>query len=287
MSMLTEKMKQQLADLRRRFDKGELTGDEVSTLMLQVIETETQKPAEEVNDAWLTACGELMAYVDQDKLAQLPDHSERIRSELFAAIHKEQKAQQMRIAYRVTLAAACFLLVFIGVSFSRQWFHPSQSVDEQVYTLTGEEVVIDTENNAIADVGTEFRDCETADFQELCDFLGYVPQVPTWVPDGWELSSYYASADRESVEITAAYEKAEEEYLLVYDYLRTEDVATISADYYQDTTGEYVKLNGNLEIYLATNIDKPVAVWKTSDAISSVTGPISVEDLKELILNIQ
>lgn len=78
MSTLTEKMKQQLADLRRRFDKGELTGDELSTLMLQAIETEAEKPMEEINDAWLTACGELMSYVDRDKLAQLPDHAEQI-----------------------------------------------------------------------------------------------------------------------------------------------------------------------------------------------------------------
>lgn len=287
MSILTEIMKQQLADLRRRFDKGELKGDELSTLMLQAIEMETEKPAEEINDAWLTACGELMAYAERDKLAQLPDHSEQIRSELVTAIHKGQKAQRMRIAYRATLAAACFLLVFIGASFSKQWFQPSQSVDEQVYTLTGAEVEIDTDNHAIADARTEFRDCETADFQALCDFLGYVPQVPTWVPDGWKLSSYYASVDRESVEITAAYEKAGEEYLLVYDYLQTEDVATVSADYYQDKTGEYVKLNEDLELYLATNIDKPVAVWTTADSISSVTGPISVEDLKVLILNIK
>lgn len=286
MSILTEIMKQQLADLRRRFDEGELTGDELSTLMFQAIETEIEKPAEEMNDEWLTACGELMAYADRDKLAQLPDHSEQLRSDLVTAIHQEQKAQRMRIAYRAALTATCFLLVLIGVSYSKQWFHPSQSVDEQVYTLTGQKVEFGVDNCAVADVSDELRECETVDFQELCDFLGFVPQIPTWVPDGWELYSYYASVDHISMELTVAYGKEDEEYLLLYDYIQTEDVAAISVDYYQDKTGEYVKLNRNLKLYLATNMDKPVAIWTTADTISSVTGPISVEDLKALILSI-
>lgn len=287
MSILTEIMKQQLADLRRRFDKGELKGDELSTLMLQAIEIETEKPAEEINDAWLTACGELMAYADQDKLAQVPDHSEQIRSELVTAIHKEQKAQRMRIAYRASLAAACFLLVFIGVSFSKQWFQPSQSVDEQVYTLTGEEVEINTESSASAGESSESRKCTTSDLQELCEFLGYAPQVPTWVPEGWELNGYYASANGESQRITVMYEKAGEKNCLIYDYKQAEDISTISVDFYQDDAGEYVKLKNGVDIYLTTNTDEPVAVWTTSNTYSCSTGPVSVEELKIFILGIQ
>ena len=90
--------------------------------MLQAIETEAAKPAKEMNDAWLTACSELMASADQDKLAKVSDHAERIRSKLVEAIRKDQKVQQRRLAYRVATAAACFLIIFAGVSFSKQWF---------------------------------------------------------------------------------------------------------------------------------------------------------------------
>ena len=86
-------MKQQLADLRRQYNEGELTGDQLSALMLQAIETEAAKPAKEMNDAWLTACSELMASADQDKLAKVSDHAERIRSKLVEAIRKDQKEQ--------------------------------------------------------------------------------------------------------------------------------------------------------------------------------------------------
>lgn len=287
MSSLTEKMKQQLADLRRQYNEGELTGDQLSALMLQAIETEAAKPAKEMNDAWLTACSELMASADQDKLAKVPDHAERIRSKLVEAIHKDQKAQQRRLAYRMATAAACFLIIFAGVSFSKQWFRATQSPDEQVYNLMGQKVEIQTGNQAAADGDEAWRECETTSFQELCDFLGYVPQMPTWIPEGWRLNSYYAVIDGESQQISVAYEHPEHKYLLTYDYLQADDVSNISVDFYQDGAGKRVHLQNGLDIYLTTNTDDPVAVWTTASSYTCATGPITVDDLKTFILSIQ
>ena len=287
MSSLTEKMKQQLADLRRQYNEGELTGDQLSALMLQAIETEAAKPAEEMNDAWLTACSELMSSADQDKLAKVPDHAERIRSKLVEAIRKDQKAQQRRLAYRMATAAACFLIIFAGVSFSKQWFRATQSPDEQVYNLLGQKVEIQTGNQAAADGDEAWRECETTSFQELCDFLGYVPQMPTWIPEGWRLNSYYAVIDGESQQISVAYEHPEHKHLLTYDYLQADDISNISVDFYQDGAGKRVQLQNGLDIYLTTNTDDPVAVWTTASSYACATGPITVDDLKTFILSIQ
>ncbi len=110
---------------------------------------------------------------------------------------------------------------------------------------------------------------------------------PTWTPEGWKLKRYYAAVDHENLEITVSYEKADEEYILSYYYIQTDDISAISTDFYQDGTGEYVKVKEDLEIYLTTNIDKPVAVWSTSNTFSSVTGPIRQEELIPFILGIQ
>ena len=287
MSSLTEKMKQQLADLRRQYNEGELTGDQLSALMLQAIETEAAKPAKEMNDTWLTACSELMASADQDKLAKVSDHAERIRSKLVEAIRKDQKAQQRRLAYRMATAAACFLIIFAGVSFSKQWFRATQSPDEQVYNLLGQKVEIQTGNQAAADGDEAWRECETTSFQELCDFLGYVPQMPTWIPEGWRLNSYYAVIDGESQQISVAYEHPEHKHLLTYDYLQADDISNISVDFYQDGAGKRVQLQNGLDIYLTTNTDDPVAVWTTASSYACATGPITVDDLKTFILSIQ
>ena len=287
MSSLTEKMKQQLADLRRQYNEGGLTGDQLSALMLQAIETEAAKPAKEINDAWLTACSELMASADQDKLAKVSDHAERIRSKLVEAIRKDQKMQQRRLAFRMATAAACFLIIFAGVSFSKQWFRATQSPDEQVYNLMGQQVEIQTGNQAAADGDEAWRECETTSFQELCVFLGYVPQIPTWVPNGWVLNRYYASIDGESRSITAVYAKVGVKNALIYDYFQADDISNISVDFYQDGTGDHVQLQNGLDIYLTTNTDDPVAVWTTASTYTCATGPITVDDLKTFILSIQ
>ena len=255
--------------------------------MLQAIETEAAKPAKEMNDAWLTACSELMASADQDKLAKVSDHAERIRSKLVEAIRKDQKAQQRRLAYRMATAAACFLIIFAGVSFSKQWFRATQSPDEQVYNLLGQKVEIQTGNQAAADGDEAWRECETTSFQELCDFLGYVPQMPTWIPEGWRLNSYYAVIDGESQQISVAYEHPEHKHLLTYDYLQADDISNISVDFYQDGAGKRVQLQNGLDIYLTTNTDDPVAVWTTASSYACATGPITVDDLKTFILSIQ
>ena len=264
-----------------------MTGDQLSALMLQAIETEAAKPAKEINDAWLTACSELMASADQDKPAKLSDHAERIRSKLVEAIREDQKVQQRRLAYRMATAAACFLIIFAGVSFSKKWFRATQSPDEQVYNLLGQQVEIQTGNQAAADGDEAWRECETTSFQELCDFLGYVPQIPTWVPNGWVLNRYYASIDGESRSITAVYAKAGVKNALIYDYFQADDISNFSVDFYQDGTGDHVQLQNGLDIYLTTNTGDPVAVWTTDSTYTCATGPITVDDLKTFILSIQ
>lgn len=284
---LTLQMQQNLATLKEQFESGEITKEVLSNKMERAIYKELAKPAEKINNAWLDACADLMAYADHEQIAQWPDEKETMKATIQRKLHRKQHSKPSWALRPAICAAACIVLMMTGITLSWSWFRPSQSIDEQVYTLTGQQVEIGTDNNAVADSSIIFGEYDTADFQELCDFLGYVPQMPTWVPNGWKLSSYHASMNHKSVEITAAYEKSDEEYLLVYDHIRTEDVSAVSADYYQDKTGEYVTLSGNMEIYLAANIGNPVAVWTTADTVSSVTGPISVEDLKALILSIQ
>lgn len=285
MGMLTEKMQQQLAVLRRQFDKGELSGDELSNQMLQAIETETGKTPEKMNAAWLTACGELMAYADQDKLAQLPDHADQLRWKLAATLHKQQKAKEKRGVYRAALTAACFLLMFFGVTL--QGFHLSQSGDEQVYTITGKEVNIGADNHASAAGDDELKVCETADLQELCAFLGYTPQLPTWVPEGWVIDGYFAFDNGVIQEFHVFYKKVGEKYILSYSHTQSSDISALSVDFYQDGAGEYVRLENGLKIYLTTNTGDPVAVWTKSNTYACATGPVSVEEIKRFILSIQ
>ena len=56
--------------------------------------------------------------------------------------------------YNVDMAAACFLFVFVDVSFSKQWFWAKQSPNRQVCSLLGQQMELHTGNHA-ADDGDE------------------------------------------------------------------------------------------------------------------------------------
>lgn len=284
---LTLQMQQNLATLKEQFESGEITKEVLSNKMERAIYKELAKPAEEINNAWLDACADLMAYADHEQIAQWPDEKEAMKATIQRKLHRKQHSKPSWTLRPAICAVACIVLMMAGIAFSWSWFRPSQSIDEQVYTLTGEEVEINTDSSAVADEIDESGKCITSDLQELCEFLGHTPQVPTWVPEGWELNGYYASANGESQWITAVYEKTGEKNCLIYDYKQAEDISTISVDFYQDGAGEYMKLKNGVDIYLSTNTDEPVAVWTTSNTYSCATGPVSVEELKTFILGIQ
>lgn len=284
---LTLQMQQNLATLKEQFESGEITKEVLSNKMERAIYKELAKPAEEINNAWLDACADLMAYADHKQIAQWPDEKEAMKATIQRKLRRKQHSKPSWALRPAICTAACIVLMMTGITLSWRWFRPSQSIDEQVYTLTGQQMEIGTDNSAAADEGDELKKCETTDFQELCSFLGYTPMVPTWTPEGWKLKHYYAAVDHENLEITVSYEKADEEYILSYAYIQADDISAISADFYQDITGKYMKIKEDFEIYLTTNIDKPVAVWSTSNTFSSATGPISEEELKTFILGIQ
>lgn len=285
MDVRSETRRKELERINHQYKEGDLSQEQAMAWLLHAVEQEIQKPDDEIDDAWIDACEQLMNSIEQPQ--DWPDHRQENWECIQDSIRKANRTARVRAAARAACAAACLVLMLVGVSYSRQWFQATQSPDEQVYTLTGEEVKINMESSASAGESSESGKCTTSDLQELCEFLGYTPQLPTWVPEGWELNGYYASANRESQWITVVYEKTGEKNCLIYDYKQAEDISTISVDFYQDGAGEYVKLKNGMDIYLTTNTDEPVAVWTTSNTYSCATGPVSVEEFKTFILGIQ
>ncbi len=174
---LTLQMQQNLATLKEQLERGEITKEVLSNKMERAIYKELAKPAEEINNAWLDACAALMAYADHDQIAQWPDEKEAMKAEIERKLHKKHHSKSSWALRPAICAAACIVLMMTGISLSWSWFRPSQSIDEQVYALTGQQVEIGTDNSATADEGAELKKCETTDFQELCKFLGYTANL--------------------------------------------------------------------------------------------------------------
>lgn len=278
---------QELEELRENYEKGRIDRETVSDLMEMSIDAELTKSDEEIDNAWLNACIDLMAYVDRTELEQTAEQHETTWKVVQASIRKERWKKHSRTIGRVACAVACAVLIITGASISLRWFRPSQSIDEQVYTLTGEEIQLGTDQTATAAQEDTPLECHTTSLQELCDFIGHIPPTPSWTPEGWTLKEYAASSNETMQNVTMIYEKAGTSYILAYDFTQTDDVDSLSTDYYQDDAGEYIQLRDDLCVYLATNMDQPCAVWSTTNSISSASGPITQEELITFILSIR
>lgn len=283
--MLSGEKAERLQQVQQAYQQGMLSQAQVMAWLMQAIEIELQKPDEEVDDTWIDACEQYMDLMELP--SQWPNHRQENWAAIQASIKKATYTERFHLNWRIACAAACFICMLLaGISYTVQWFQSSQSSDEQVYTLAGQQVEVGAENAAAASNSTAWHELETTSFSELCNFLGDTPPVPTWIPEGWQLSNYYAVVDGNRQELTVTYQNADESFLLTYTYTQADDVSNLVADFYQDESGQYVQLDNGWEIYITSNVEDTVAVWVTSDAYIFLAGPVNLAEILEIINSI-
>lgn len=275
--------------LRQCYEAGQITGDELSDILEQSIDAELSKECSNIDNDWLDACATLMVDADKEKLSLLPNHTK----ENLQSIKKRLKHSSLHCHIhpansipRLCFAASIVLLLF-GVTITWSSIQAHQSVDEQVYMLTGKQIHLGSDISANADTPSEYQQFETSEYQTLCSHLGYAPIIPRWLPEGWNLVSYYVSHDGSTLSLDVAYEKEGEPYILGYTYVYVTDVSDISVDFYQDMTGNYEQLSNGCKVYFTTNMDHVLAVWSTDKTYSCISGPISNEEVIQMILSVK
>lgn len=282
---LAPSMPLKLEELWELFRKGEISREEISDILELAIYAEASKSDADINGAWLDACAQLMLEVDKEEVSNLSERSETTWRAIKAEIQEEQ--HQIKWLMPALRIAACLIIMLgIGTIAHFTWISGIQTQEEQVYLVRGHEVSIGNEANADEATAT-IGECRTSDFSEFCDFLGYVPSLPTWLPDGWHVVEYTVIRDELGQLLNVPYRKSDEVYLLSYSQEWLYNVNELAINIPQDSAGQHMKLDNGLEIYLTTNVDRPVAVWTTDDSCITVSGPITTDELISLILSIQ
>ena len=286
MCELTPQMRQELAELRERYENGDLDAQTVSDLMEAAIDAELLKPEDEVNNIWLDACTELMTYVDKQVLASFPDQTEETWRAIQVRMQKKEPAHwALWLKHVVRIAACIVLLIALGVGFRYTWIQGRQEQDDQMFKVEGHEVSLGNEANA-AEVSGSMSECVTDDFSELCGFLGYIPSLPTWVPDGWQLDEYFVNRDEIGQMLAVSYKKSDAPCLLSYVQEWVYELDALAISIPQDGAGYYTTLDNGLHVYMTTNNDILVAVWTTESSCITVGGPITEDELIKMISSI-
>lgn len=290
------KLQQKLQELKSCYEKGELDAEEIHDLLDIEIMVELAKPAEEINSAWVDACADLMAYADKEQLATSDEHKKLVQP--LRGISSKPRRWHMptfQLPGRWALTTFCKLgigvftcLLLVGGVLRWSWLYSSQSDDGQEYYIRGEQFEVMEGGEARADdPNLQKEECVTQDFNELCEFLGFTPAMPTWAPEGWEITEYYGCFIGRSCDYEVLYEKLGVENVLRYSYSKKATPEHSAVTFFQDGVGHNRKLANRKEVYILTNSGDVVAVWHTNNTIENLGGPISEEEVVKMVESIQ
>lgn len=263
-----------LAALRRLYEAKQIEGEALYKLLARAYALEIEKPPEEANEAFLTACQALMGETERE--LPPPQVSPRVWEGLQAQIRARETPAPRAWARRAGALAASLLLLLGGGALGRQWLHAANSPDGEQYIIQGQKN--QGGSQAQAAPGDREERCRTDSLAELTAFLGAEPRLPRWLPEGWEVWQYNAiRRGDEFLRVNAAYAKEGEENLITVSYEWAADVTELSMEFEQNEPGKKQVLANGLEVYITYNYDNVLIVWMCDNVVYSVGGPINEE----------
>ena len=160
----------------------------------------------------------------------------------------------------------------MDTALHRQWLEGEQAPDEQQYIISGQEnnPGLLTESQAGNEPIPYPQSITTTSLEEVVSILGYTPLMPTWLPEGWTIESYYIRMGDTSV-IRIMCQNEQEEELLRLSIFVYPDMESALFAFEQERAGDEIICNG-WNVYLAENFGSPVAIWQDKVTCYSITG---------------
>ena len=272
------------AKILNAINYGTLSQEETVRRLEELVRLELEKGGEESDVELITQAEDLL----QEMLAKDAQPIESREAETKAAVLRriavEKKRQHIRkAALKVASVAAAFMALLIGDGIlNRGWFKNYSTPDGQQYVVQGQEMDPGIISEGIADNEPRTGELTTTNLDEAIKFLGFEPDLPTWIPDGWMLTSYEVGVITDETIIKATYAKADD--MIVYIQKRYADLDNAYASFEQNAEG-HVTIIGNTEVYCSENINRARYNWKKDNDVFSLAGKLSNEDANQMILS--
>ena len=278
-----------IAEIKTAIENGILTRDEMERRLEAAIAAEIAKDDSTLNAEMIRVCTSMLWQLRTHGKEPFVDDTQEalVRFKKRVAV-REKKTRQRRVVIRVAAATVAIFLMGIGIEafVNRGWLEGAQSPDEQQYVISGQEIDPGLIGESQADNAGQSQTITTTDLNEAVSVLGYTPPMPTWLPDGWAVENYYANHIGNITSFGIRYQRAPDEDLLRFSITTYSDVESAIYEFEQGKTGIETQCNG-WTVYISENTDAPMAVWREDTACYSITGPISKDELLQIIQSIQ
>ena len=266
---------------------GSLTKEEINRRLTYAIHKENEKRPEERDTDFMMACETILyeMHTGHPYVSRREESKQALKIRLNHEIL--QKAASSRIIKRVLLVTGALVIIVLGLEIllHHQWLEGVQSPDEQQYVITGQELDPGLVDEGLADNAGQSQTITTVNLDDVVNMLGYTPLVPTWVPDGWNLESYYVRI-ASATSFRIQYQNEQEEDLLKFSITVYPDMERALREFEQEKSGTETPCNG-WNVYIAENIERCIVVWQDDTICYSLTGPITPDEAIQMINSIQ
>ena len=282
----------QLEAIKQSILDGRLTHGQICDALAEEIKKELQKSAEEVDVEYVLACQRLIASLHPKKAAQAESHAEHnfqaAHAKLQQEKHSVQKGRKRAIRYGFAVALLVAVLTGADILLTKRQINVSHSPDHEQIVYDGMMTMPGILEMAGADIqGDAVQELTTKNWDEVVAFLGYVPGMPTWIPDGWVLDEYYCAIFKNFSIFDVTYSCQEFNEYLAYSIEHYYSSEPLHGTFEQDEIGHEAVTATGQRLYITSNTGSSVILWHNGSNVNSVIGPVAADELIHMVESIE
>lgn len=212
-------------------------------------------------------------FADQDQREAAPEEPTVIP---FPHKPKKERTHHRKRWLPSVVAAAC-LVCFLCAPAA----HGSTALESMINWNKATFVLPGGEDNRLSVV----TDPEYLEVLDEVKSRSDVPLLPTWFPEGTELSTVEKNADDELYVCCMFFTKGEQTFALDV-YLYNEDTNITVTHEKNAGSGQVKYTKKGMPYYVMQNVDRNVAVWSTKRADVSISGYLSEREIDRMVESI-
>ena len=240
----------------------------------------------------MLACQRLIASLHPKKAAQAESHAEHnfqaAHAKLQQEKHSVQKGRKRAIRYGFAVAFLLVVLAGADILLTKRQINVSHSPDHEQIVYDGMMTMPGISEVAGADAQTDtVQELTTKNWDEVVAFLGYVPGMPTWIPDGWVLDEYYCAIFKNFSIFDVTYSCQGFNEYLAYSIEHYYGSEPLHGTFEQDEIGYETFTATGQRLYITSNTGSSVILWHDGSNVNSVIGPVAADELIHMVESIE
>lgn len=264
-----------------------LSNKEIEEGVLALIDIELSQNERPINQQLIDECYDLL-----HKLRYCASESVQISNPTMPIyLNMKRRRCGHKIQKYGLRVAAILILVFLSgilgeMLIPNDYLIANPSKDEQQLQIEGRSIEGTFIQEGLADPSNAISIINTRAFDDIVDVMGFVPEVPTWLPQGWNAQTYYATKSRFASKMSIEYSQGNNEHLIKYAVTAFPDVSQAENEFEQSKNGDMFVWNSR-SVYVANNIDNLVVIWLEGTNCYSIVGSLTLEEAKMIVESLQ